>query len=49
VRWWPVDALPATFDDMYVLIDDALARVRGRGATQSASTPGGGSSRAAAE
>jgi len=49
VRWWPVDALPATFDDMYALIDDALARVRGRGASQSASTPGGGSSRAAAE
>ncbi|WP_374455615.1 NUDIX hydrolase [Nocardioides sp.] len=29
VRWWPVDALPHTFDDMYALIDAALARVRG--------------------
>ena len=29
VRWWPVDALPATFDDMYALIDDAVARLRG--------------------
>ncbi len=29
VRWWPVDALPATFDDMYVLIESAVARVRG--------------------
>lgn len=29
VRWWPVDALPPTFDDMYALIDAALARVRG--------------------
>ena len=28
VRWWPADALPQTFDDMYVLIDAALARVR---------------------
>ncbi|PUA82026.1 NUDIX hydrolase [Nocardioides currus] len=28
VRWWPVDALPATFDDMYRLIDAAVARVR---------------------
>ncbi len=46
VRWWPVDALPATFDDMYVLIDAAVARVR---SAQSSSTPGGGSSRAAAE
>lgn len=46
VRWWPVDDLPATFDDMYVLIDAAVARVR---SAQSSSTPGGGSSRAAAE
>ncbi|MBC2933954.1 NUDIX hydrolase [Nocardioides sp. zg-1228] len=46
VRWWPVDALPATFDDMYVLVDAAVARVRSR---QSTSSPGGGSSRAAAE
>jgi 8-oxo-dGTP pyrophosphatase MutT (NUDIX family) len=46
VRWWPVDALPATFDDMYALIDAAVARVRSR---QSDSTPGGGSRRAAAE
>jgi len=29
VRWWPADALPQTFDDMYGLIDAALARVRG--------------------
>ncbi|CUR60426.1 NUDIX hydrolase [metagenome] len=29
VRWWPVDALPPTFADMYALIDAALARVRG--------------------
>jgi len=28
VRWWPVDGLPATFDDMYRLIDAAVARVR---------------------
>lgn len=46
VRWWPADALPETFPDMYALIDAALARVRLR---QSSSTPGGGSSRAAAE
>jgi 8-oxo-dGTP pyrophosphatase MutT (NUDIX family) len=50
VRWWSVDALPPTFDDMYVLIDAALARVRARrGGAQSSSTPGGGSSRAPAE
>ncbi len=48
VRWWPVDALPATFDDMYVLIEAAVARVR-QSSAQSSSTPGGGSSRAAAE
>ena len=30
VRWWPVDALPETFDDMYVLIEAAVARVRER-------------------
>ena len=29
VRWWPVDDLPATFDDMYALVDAAVARVRG--------------------
>ena len=29
VRWWPVDELPATFDDMYALIAAAVARVRG--------------------
>ena len=46
VRCWPVDALPATFDDMYVLVDAAVARVRSR---QSVSTPGGGSRRAPAE
>ena len=28
VRWWPVDALPQTFDDMYVLIRAAVDRVR---------------------
>jgi 8-oxo-dGTP pyrophosphatase MutT (NUDIX family) len=28
VRWWPTDALPTTFDDMYRLIDTAVARVR---------------------
>ena len=28
VRWWPVDGLPNTFDDMYRLIDAAVARVR---------------------
>lgn len=27
VRWWPVDALPQTFDDMYRLIDAAITRV----------------------
>lgn len=34
VRWWPVDDLPQTFDDMYVLIDAAVTRVRGRLAGQ---------------
>ncbi|KRE95277.1 NUDIX hydrolase [Nocardioides sp. Soil774] len=29
VRWWRVDDLPDTFDDMYVLVDAAVARVRG--------------------
>jgi hypothetical protein len=48
VRWWPVDALPATFEDMYVLIEVAVARVR-QSSAGSSSTPGGGSSRAAAE
>jgi 8-oxo-dGTP pyrophosphatase MutT (NUDIX family) len=28
VRWWPTDGLPTTFDDMYRLIDAAVARVR---------------------
>lgn len=28
VRWWRVDALPATFDDMYRLIEAAVERVR---------------------
>ena len=46
MRWWPLDSLPSTFDDMYVLIDAAVARVRSR---QSVSTPGGGSMRAPAE
>ena len=49
VRWWPVDGLPVTFDDMYA----AHRRRRGPPARlrrrQSSSTPGGGSSRAAAE
>lgn len=49
VRWWPVDDLPVTFDDMYALIDAAVARVRAAPSSQSSSTPGGGSSRAAAE
>ena len=48
VRWWPVDALPATFDDMY-----GLSTPRSRGCAvslgQSSSTPGGGSRRAAAD
>lgn len=30
VRWWPVAALPKTFDDMYRLIDAAVARVSAR-------------------
>lgn len=42
VRWWPVADLPDTFDDMYLLIDAAVARVRH-------SSAGGGSSLAAAE
>jgi 8-oxo-dGTP pyrophosphatase MutT (NUDIX family) len=46
VRWWPVDALPATFDDMYALVEAAVARVR---AGQSSTPPGGGSRRAAVE
>ena len=59
VRWWPVDALPETFDDMYVLVADAVARVRHPSsvatsptppsASSSTSSPAGGSSRAAAE
>lgn len=28
VRWWPIDGLPTTFDDMYRLIDAAVSRVR---------------------
>jgi 8-oxo-dGTP pyrophosphatase MutT (NUDIX family) len=47
VRWWPVDALPEILPDMRRLIDDAVARLRSGG--QSASPPGGGSSRAAVE
>lgn len=46
VRWWPIDALPPMYDDMLRLIADAVQRV---GAQRSSSTPGGGSSRAAAE
>ncbi len=44
VRWWPVDALPQTFDDMYRLIDAALSRVR-----QSSSSYPSGSSNLAAD
>lgn len=44
VRWWPVDALPD--DDLADLVALALAR---RSAAQSTSSPGGGSSRAAAD
>lgn len=46
VRWWPVDALPDTFEDMYLLIEAGVARV-----TQSVSSsyPSGRSSRAAAD
>lgn len=43
VRWWPVDALPATFDDMYRLIEAAVSRVR----HSSSSYPSGSSNRAA--
>ena len=49
VRWWPADALPETFEDMYLLIDAALARVRQSTVGSGSSSPGGGSSRAAAE
>lgn len=28
VRWWPVTALPKTFEDMYPLIDAAVERAR---------------------
>ncbi|WP_210440338.1 NUDIX hydrolase [Nocardioides xinjiangensis] len=53
VRWWPADALPPTFDDMYVLVDAALARVRGQcpgsPGSPDSTPPGGGSRRAAAE
>ena len=42
VRWWPAEALPKTFDDMYPLIEAAVAKARQR----SSSTA---SSRAAAE
>jgi 8-oxo-dGTP pyrophosphatase MutT (NUDIX family) len=44
VRWWPVDALPD--DDLAGLV--ALAQAH-RSAAQSTSSPGGGSSRAAAD
>jgi hypothetical protein len=44
VRWWPVDALPD--DDLTELVALALA---GRSPRQSTSSPGGGSSRAAAD
>jgi 8-oxo-dGTP pyrophosphatase MutT (NUDIX family) len=49
VRWWPVDALPATFDDTYRLIDAAVARRRQSASGAGSSSPGGGSRRAAAE
>jgi 8-oxo-dGTP pyrophosphatase MutT (NUDIX family) len=44
VRWWPVDALPD--DDLADLVALALSRWS---AAQSTSSPGGGSSRAAAD
>ena len=47
VRWWPVAALPETFDDMYALVAQAVERVHQ--VSSSSSSPGGGSSRAAAE
>ncbi|MGH3347352.1 MAG: NUDIX domain-containing protein, partial [Nocardioides sp.] len=43
VRWWPVDALPG--EDLA----DLVALARSRVAAQSTSSPGGGSSRAAAD
>ena len=49
VRWWPVDALPDTFDDMYLLIDGALARRRQSASGAGSSSVGGGWRRAAAE
>jgi 8-oxo-dGTP pyrophosphatase MutT (NUDIX family) len=42
LRWWPVDALPG--DDLSGLVECALARVG-----QSTSSPGGGSTREAAD
>lgn len=52
VAWWPVDALPNPELDPFVRL--ALARLRGSAgqsseSVSSASSPGGGSSRAAAE
>jgi 8-oxo-dGTP pyrophosphatase MutT (NUDIX family) len=44
VRWWPVGDLPELEDDMHELIEVARARVG-----QSISSPGGGSSWAAAD
>jgi len=43
VRWWPIDALPKTFDDMYRYIEAAVTRV----GQSSSSYPSGSSNRAA--
>ena len=43
VRWWPIDGLPKTFDDMYRYIEAAVARV----GQSTSSYPSGSSNRAA--
>lgn len=40
VRWWPAADLPETFDDMYALIDAALARVRQSTLSMTSGSPG---------